>query len=95
MDPTVLMPSSMERKTIVVVGLGMVGLSFIEKILEYDTDKYFDIVTFSEESIGNALSIISPALSLSQTYLLFSSSKLLIIELVSHSTSSIEMFCNN
>ncbi|KAI8577557.1 hypothetical protein K450DRAFT_177615 [Umbelopsis ramanniana AG] len=40
----------MERKIVVVVGLGMVGLSFIEKILEYDTDKLFDIITFSEES---------------------------------------------
>jgi hypothetical protein len=56
------MPSSMERKTIIVVGLGMVGLSFIEKILEYDTDKHYDIVTFSEESLGKASSIITQAL---------------------------------
>ena len=83
MVPTVLMPSSMERKTIVVVGLGMVGLSFIEKILEYDTDKHFDIVTFSEESLGKASSIITQALESSQTCLLFFSfSKLLIIESV-------------
>ncbi|KAG2182786.1 hypothetical protein INT44_005766, partial [Umbelopsis vinacea] len=46
-----MLAPSMDRKIIVVVGLGMVALSFIEKILEYDTDKLFDIVTFSEESL--------------------------------------------
>ncbi|KAF9109624.1 hypothetical protein BGX27_007405 [Mortierella sp. AM989] len=34
---------------IVVIGLGMVGLSFIEKILEYDTAKKYQITTICEE----------------------------------------------
>jgi NAD(P)H-nitrite reductase large subunit len=62
MVPTVLLSPSMERKIIVVVGLGMVGLSFIEKILEYDTEKHFDIVTFSEENLGKASSLVDQKL---------------------------------
>ncbi|CAG8477667.1 9928_t:CDS:2 [Ambispora leptoticha] len=42
-----------DRKTVVVVGLGMVGLYFIEKLLKYDAQKRFNIVTFCEESRGN------------------------------------------
>lgn len=43
-----------EKQTIVVVGLGMVGLRFIEKLLEYDNtlsnnDKHFQVITFCEE----------------------------------------------
>ncbi|KAF8635412.1 hypothetical protein AX15_000406 [Amanita polypyramis BW_CC] len=38
-----------DSKTIVVVGLGMVALSFIEKIKEYDTDHMYKLKVFSEE----------------------------------------------
>ena len=38
-----------ERKTIVVIGNGMVGLRFCEKLVEFDTTKQYRIVTFSEE----------------------------------------------
>ena len=37
------------RKTIVVVGNGMVGLRFCEKLVEFDTAKQYRIVTFCEE----------------------------------------------
>ena len=40
------------RKTIVVVGLGMVALSFIEKVVEYDTEQVYEIKVFSEEPHG-------------------------------------------
>ena len=43
-----------ERDTIVVVGLGMVALSFIEKIKEYDTDQVYQIKVFSEEPHGES-----------------------------------------
>ena len=36
-------------KTIVVIGNGMVGLRFCEKLVEYDTDRQYRIVTFCEE----------------------------------------------
>ncbi|KAH9855728.1 nitrite reductase [Lenzites betulinus] len=39
-----------ERKTIVVVGLGMVGIAFIEKLLDLDTAQQYRIVTCGEES---------------------------------------------
>lgn len=39
-------------KTIVVVGLGMVAVSFIEKIREYDIDNMYEIKVFSEEPVG-------------------------------------------
>ncbi|KAI0820586.1 nitrite reductase [Trametes gibbosa] len=39
-----------ERKTIVVVGLGMVGIAFIEKLLDLDTTQQYRIVTCGEES---------------------------------------------
>ncbi|KAI0716158.1 nitrite reductase [Cerioporus squamosus] len=38
-----------ERKTIVVVGLGMVGIAFIEKLLDLDTEGRYRIVTCGEE----------------------------------------------
>ncbi|RPD71067.1 nitrite reductase [Lentinus tigrinus ALCF2SS1-7] len=38
-----------ERKTIVVVGLGMVGIAFIEKLLDLDTAGRYRIVTCGEE----------------------------------------------
>jgi len=37
---------------IVIIGLGMVGLSFIEKILEYDTAKKYTITAICEEPFG-------------------------------------------
>lgn len=49
-----LFPSAMgERvayKTIVVAGLGMVALSFIEKVREYDAGEVYNIMVFSEEN---------------------------------------------
>jgi NAD(P)H-nitrite reductase large subunit len=42
------------HETIVVVGLGMVALSFIEKIKEYDTDQVYQIKVFSEEPHGES-----------------------------------------
>jgi len=41
------------RRTIVIAGLGMVALSFIEKVREYDTAHVYDIKVFSEEPHGN------------------------------------------
>ena len=38
-----------DRKTIVVIGNGMVGLRSCEKIVEFDTTKQYRIVTFCEE----------------------------------------------
>lgn len=43
-----------DHETIVVVGLGMVALSFIEKIKEYDTDQVYQIKVFSEEPHGES-----------------------------------------
>ncbi|KAJ3054884.1 hypothetical protein HK097_000460 [Rhizophlyctis rosea] len=44
-------PSNPDGKlTIIVVGLGMVGLRFCEKLLEYDTEKKYRLVVFGEES---------------------------------------------
>ncbi|KAG0331654.1 hypothetical protein BG004_001555 [Podila humilis] len=37
--------------SIVIIGLGMVGLSFIEKILEYDTAKKYTITAICEEPL--------------------------------------------
>ena len=37
------------RKTVVVIGNGMVGLRFCEKLVEYDTAQQYRIVTFCEE----------------------------------------------
>ena len=37
------------RKTIVVIGNGMVGQRFCEKLVEFDQAKQFRIVTFCEE----------------------------------------------
>src|SRR5579863_7753792 len=36
-------------KTVVVIGNGMVGLRFCEKLVEYDTAEKYRIVTFCEE----------------------------------------------
>jgi len=46
--------SETERDTIVVVGLGMVALSFIEKIKEYDIDQIYQIKVFSDEPHGES-----------------------------------------
>ena len=40
---------SASKKTIVVIGNGMVGLRFCEKLVEFDTQQQFRIVTFCEE----------------------------------------------
>ena len=37
------------RQTVVVIGHGMVGHRFCEKLIEYDLDKRFRVVTFCEE----------------------------------------------
>ncbi|KAI0086009.1 nitrite reductase [Irpex rosettiformis] len=44
------MVSPESRKTIFVVGLGMVGIAFIEKILNLDTSMKYKVVTCGEES---------------------------------------------
>jgi nitrite reductase (NADH) large subunit len=38
-----------DRQTIIVIGNGMVGLRFCEKLVEFDTAKQYRIVTFCEE----------------------------------------------
>jgi hypothetical protein len=35
--------------TIAVVGLGMTAVTFMEKIIEYDTDKHYRIIVFGDE----------------------------------------------
>ena len=37
------------KKTIVVIGNGMVGHRFVEKVIEFDQAKRYNIVTFCEE----------------------------------------------
>jgi nitrite reductase (NADH) large subunit len=39
----------MTRKTVVVIGNGMVGQRFIEKLVEFDPTRAYEIVTFCEE----------------------------------------------
>jgi NAD(P)H-dependent nitrite reductase large subunit/NAD(P)H-dependent nitrite reductase small subunit len=39
----------MTRKTVVVIGNGMVGQRFVEKLVEFDTAHKYEIVTFCEE----------------------------------------------
>jgi NAD(P)H-dependent nitrite reductase large subunit/NAD(P)H-dependent nitrite reductase small subunit len=41
---------SADRPTVVVVGNGMVGQRFCERLVEFDTERRFRIVTFCEES---------------------------------------------
>ncbi len=38
-----------ERKTVVVIGNGMVGHRFCERLVEYDVDRSLQVVTFCEE----------------------------------------------
>ena len=38
-----------KRRTIVVIGNGMVGHRFCERLVEYDVDRCYEIVTFCEE----------------------------------------------
>lgn len=45
-------PPSPTPKTIVVVGLGMVAVSFMEKVIEYDEEDMYQIKVFSEEPEG-------------------------------------------
>ncbi|KAJ5985858.1 hypothetical protein N7522_013054 [Penicillium canescens] len=42
--------NNVHREKIVVVGLGMVAISFIEKVIKQDTDRKYDIVVIGEES---------------------------------------------
>jgi nitrite reductase (NADH) large subunit len=42
--------SSLKRQNIVVVGNGMVGQRFCERLVEFDTEQRFRIITFCEES---------------------------------------------
>ncbi|KAK7449733.1 hypothetical protein VKT23_013208 [Stygiomarasmius scandens] len=42
--------NSTDRKTIFVVGLGMVGIAFIEKLLNLDENKKYRIITCGEEN---------------------------------------------
>ena len=37
------------REVIVVVGFGMVGLRFLEKIVEFDVDKKYKLIVLGEE----------------------------------------------
>lgn len=48
-DVTIL-PVQDSKPTVVIVGLGMVGLYFIEKLLQFDVRKQYKIETFCEES---------------------------------------------
>jgi nitrite reductase (NADH) large subunit len=41
--------SEPERQNVVVIGNGMVGQRFCEKLVEFDTDRHYRIVTFCEE----------------------------------------------
>src|SRR5689334_24136800 len=42
--------SPSKRKNIVVIGNGMVGQRFCERLVEFDTERQYRIVTFCEES---------------------------------------------
>ncbi|OQE41108.1 hypothetical protein PENCOP_c005G06498 [Penicillium coprophilum] len=42
--------NNFQRQKIVIVGLGMVAISLIEKIIKQDTERKFDIVVIGEES---------------------------------------------
>ncbi|KAJ5188390.1 FAD-dependent pyridine nucleotide-disulfide oxidoreductase [Penicillium cf. griseofulvum] len=42
--------NSVQRQKIVIVGLGMVAVSLIEKIIKQDTERVYDIVVIGEES---------------------------------------------
>ena len=44
--------SGFDKQTIVVIGHGMVGHRFCEKMIQYDADRRFRIVTFCEEPGG-------------------------------------------
>ena len=43
------MPEPRDKKTVAVIGNGMVGLRFCEKLVEFDRDRQYQIVTFCEE----------------------------------------------
>jgi nitrite reductase (NADH) large subunit len=43
-------PPSWNRKNVVVVGNGMVGQRFCERMIEFDTERRYRIITFCEES---------------------------------------------
>jgi len=44
--------SPLKQKVIVVIGNGLVGLSFIEEMVKLDTDHIYHIEVFSNESGG-------------------------------------------
>ncbi|CAG8484565.1 9094_t:CDS:2 [Cetraspora pellucida] len=50
-DVSTTLPVQESKSTVVVVGLGMVGLYFIEKLLQFDVRNQFRIETFCEESL--------------------------------------------
>jgi len=41
--------SSVAQRTIVIVGLGMAAVAFMEKMIAYDTEKEFCIKVFGDE----------------------------------------------
>lgn len=43
--------------SVVILGLGMVGVSFIEKMLEYDTAKKYTFTAICEEPMGKETTI--------------------------------------
>lgn len=44
-------PTTTDRKKVVVVGLGMVGISFVEKLMKLDvTRREYDIIVIGEEA---------------------------------------------
>jgi nitrite reductase (NAD(P)H) len=50
MEPSQQLPNGTGRKRIVVVGLGMVGIAFIEKLMKLDVKRReYDVVVIGEE----------------------------------------------
>lgn len=45
----IALPNKSDRKTVVVIGNGMVGQRFCERLVEFDTAEQYRIVTFCEE----------------------------------------------
>src|SRR6187455_689411 len=43
------MTSSTAKQTVVVIGNGMVGQRFCERLIEFDSDRRYRLVTFCEE----------------------------------------------
>ena len=45
------------KKNVIVIGNGMVGHRFVEKLVEFDTARQYRIVTFCEEPRAAAWSV--------------------------------------